>query len=71
MTMTDFTVKAKALASEGAQLAKDWDYAWSEEGENIQQLGIFIDPELFEIIETLYKRSRELALKVAALTDVA
>jgi len=67
--MADLTDKIQGLAAEGAQLAQDWDFAWSEDGENVQQLGIFIDPELFEIIESLYKRSRDFAQKVALLKN--
>ncbi len=65
--MTDWTDKLRELAAEGSELAQAWDFAWSEDGENVQQLGIFIDPELFEIIESLYKRSRNFAQKVALL----
>ncbi|MER2598171.1 MAG: hypothetical protein ABTQ73_01470 [Caldilineales bacterium] len=44
-----------AIARDAAALAKNLHYYWDEEG--VSELGIFIDPDLFQYLDKLYHES--------------
>ncbi len=57
------------LAQDAKRLKEEFAYYWSPEGENIAQLEIFIDPDLFQYIKRLYDETQAFLDRVAALED--
>lgn len=58
-----------ALALEAQQLAANLEYYWQEEG--VSELGIFIDPDLYQYLDKLYHESRAFAERCHELADLA
>ncbi len=58
-----------ALAEDAKRLQKEFAHYWSPEGENIAQLEIFIDPDLFQYIKRLYDETQSFLERVAALEE--
>lgn len=59
----------EALAREAAQLARNLETYWVDEG--VSELGIFIDPDLYQYVEKLYREARDFAARCQVLTDIA
>ena len=59
----------ETLAGDAARLVSNLDHYWDDEGVN--QLGIFIDPDLYQYVEKLYREAREFAVRCQGLTALA
>jgi hypothetical protein len=57
------------LAQNAAELVKNLEYYWDEEG--VSQLGIFIDPDLYQYIDRLYHESLAFAVRCKQLSGLA
>lgn len=57
----------EALGREAAQLARNLETYWVDEG--VSELGIFIDPDLYQYVEKLYREARDFAIRCQALTE--
>ncbi len=57
------------LAEEAEHLKEQFAYYWSPEGENVSQLEIFIDPDLYQYIEKMYNDAQSFFSRVAALKE--
>jgi len=57
------------LAQEAAVLVKNLHFYWEEEG--VSELGIFIDPDLFQYLEKLYQESLAFAERCQGLAALA
>lgn len=57
------------LARAAAHLAGNLDYYWTEEG--VAELGIFIDPDLYQYLEKLYRESLAFAQRCQELGPLA
>jgi hypothetical protein len=58
-----------ALAQDAAVLVKNLRYYWDEEG--VSDLGIFIDPDLFQYLDKLYHESLVFAERCQKLGELA
>ena len=58
-----------ALAQDAVALAKNLHYYWDEEG--VSQLGIFIDPDLYQYLDKLYHESLAFAERCQGLAELA
>lgn len=58
-----------ALAEEAEHLRRKFEHYWSPEGENVAQLEIFIDPDLFTYIHRMYTETQDFLARVAALKE--
>jgi hypothetical protein len=58
-----------ALAQDAAVLVKNLHYYWDEEG--VSELGIFIDPDLFQYLDKLYRESLAFAERCQGLGNLA
>ncbi len=58
-----------ALAQDAAALVKNLHYYWDEEG--VSELGIFIDPDLFQYLDKLYRESLAFAERCRGLAELA
>jgi hypothetical protein len=58
-----------ALAQDAAVLVKNLRYYWDEEG--VSELGIFIDPDLFQYLDKLYHESLAFAERCQGLGELA
>ena len=58
-----------ALAQDAAVVVKNLHYYWDEEG--VSELGIFIDPDLFQYLDKLYHESLALAERCQGLAELA
>lgn len=59
----------EALAREAAQLSRNLETYWVDEG--VSELGIFIDPDLYQYVEKLYREARDFATRCQVLADIA
>lgn len=57
------------LAADAQQHAKNLRYYWDDEG--VHQLGIFIDPDLYQYVEKMYNESLAFAERCTALNELA
>ena len=57
------------LAADAEQHTKNLRFYWDDEG--VHQLGIFIDPDLYQYVEKMYSESLAFAERCAALTALA
>ncbi len=57
----------RQLAEEAERLREEFAHYWSPEGENVSQLEIFIDPDLFQYIQKMYTETQDFLARVAAL----
>lgn len=57
------------LAQDAATLVKNLHYYWEDEG--VSELGIFIDPDLFQYLDRLYHESLALAERCQKLDALA
>ena len=57
------------LAQDAAALVKNLHYYWDEEG--VSELGIFIDPDLFQYLDKLYHESLAFAERCQRLGELA
>ncbi len=69
--MTDQSLEATIaeLVKDAKRLKEEFAYYWSPEGENIAQLEIFIDPDLFQYIKRLYDDAQAFLERVVALEE--
>ncbi len=67
--MTSTREYLQALAEEAEELRRKFEHYWSPEGENVSQLEIFIDPDLYKYIHEMYTATQEFLARVAALKD--
>ena len=67
MTQNELTQTLAQLVEEAERLQEQFAHYWSEDGENVSQLEIFIDPDLYQYIERMYKDSLSFFARVAAL----
>jgi hypothetical protein len=58
-----------ALAQDAAVLVKNLHTYWDEEG--VSELGIFIDPDLFQYLDKLYHESLAFAERCQGLGELA
>lgn len=58
-----------ALAQDAAVLVKNLHTYWDEEG--VSELGIFIDPDLFQYLDKLYHESLAFAERCQGLAELA
>lgn len=65
----DIAGQIERLAADAQQHASNLHYYWDEEG--VQQLGIFIDPDLYQYVEKMYNESLAFAERCAALSALA
>ncbi len=67
MNQETLVQEIRQLAEEAEALRKELAHYWSPEGENVSQLEIFIDPDLFQYIQRMYTKTQEFLERVAAL----
>ncbi len=67
--MTSIREQIQALAEEAEQLRKKFEHYWSPDGENVSQLEIFIDPDLYQYIHQMYTETQDFLARVAALKE--
>lgn len=58
-----------AIAQDAAALVKNLHYYWDEEG--VSELGIFIDPDLYQYLDKLYHESLAFAERCRTLGTLA
>ena len=63
------TAQLDAIAQDAAMLIKNLHYYWDEEG--VSELGIFIDPDLFQYLDKLYHESLAFAERCQTLSVLA
>ena len=66
---SDVAKQLDALAAEASTLVKNLDYYWNDEG--VSELGIFIDPDLYQYLEKLYHESLAFATRCQNLQGLA
>jgi hypothetical protein len=66
---TQIADQLDALAQNAAVVVKNLHYYWEEEG--VSELGIFIDPDLFQYLDKLYHESLALAERCQSLAELA
>ncbi len=67
--MSSMREYVEALAQEAEALRRKFEHYWSPDGENVSQLEIFIDPDLYKYIHEMYTETQEFLGRVAALKD--
>ncbi len=60
----------KSLIADARRLQGEFQHYWSPEGENVSQLEIFIDPDLYRFIERIYKDALDFFARVEALESL-
>ncbi|MEZ4770306.1 MAG: hypothetical protein R2844_18000 [Caldilineales bacterium] len=66
---TAIAEQIERLAADARQHADNLRFYWDDEG--VHQLGIFIDPDLYQYVEKMYSESLAFAERCAALTALA
>lgn len=66
---TPIVEQIEHLVADAQQHAKNLRFYWDDEG--VHQLGIFIDPDLYQYVEKMYNESLAFADRCAALADLA
>lgn len=66
---TDIAEQIERLAADAEQHAKNLRFYWDDEG--VHQLGIFIDPDLYQYVDKMYSESLAFAERCAELTALA
>ncbi|NPA91835.1 MAG: hypothetical protein GXO55_10380, partial [Chloroflexi bacterium] len=64
MSEQDLRKTLESLIADARRLQKEFEYYWSPEGENVAQLEIFIDPDLYQYIERIYKDAQAFFARV-------
>lgn len=67
--MTLSAEQLHALAQDATQLARQLRYYWEDEG--VSELGIFIDPDLFQYLDKMYHESLAFAQRCQQLGAAA
>lgn len=67
MAQSDLKQTLAQLIEDAERLQQQFAYYWSEDGENVSQLEIFIDPDLYQYIERMYNDAQSFFARVAAL----
>lgn len=67
--MASLRDEVATLAEEAERLRREFDHYWSPEGENVSQLEIFIDPDLYTYIHRMYTKTQDFLARVAALKE--
>ncbi len=67
MNQDSLLQRVRELAEEAEALRAEFAHYWSPEGENVSQLEIFIDPDLFQYIQRMYTKTQAFLERVAAL----
>lgn len=58
---SDVVRQLDEMAAEADKLVKNLDHYWN--GEGVSELGIFIDPDLYQYLEKLYRESLAFATR--------
>jgi len=66
---SDVAKQLDEMAAEANTLVKNLDYYWN--GEGVSELGIFIDPDLYQYLEKLYHESLAFATRCQDLHGLA
>jgi hypothetical protein len=66
---SDIASQLDDLAAEARTLVKNLDTYWN--GEGVSELGIFIDPDLYQYLDKLYSESLAFANRCQGLSDLA
>lgn len=66
---SDIADQLDELAQEASTLVKNLEYYWTDEG--VAELGIFIDPDLYQYLDKLYHESHAFATRCQGLADLA
>jgi len=66
---SDIARQLDEMAAEADKLAKNLDTYWN--GEGVSELGIFIDPDLYQYLEKLYDESLAFATRCQGLRGLA
>lgn len=66
---SDIASQLDGLAAEATTLVKNLDLYWN--GEGVSELGIFIDPDLYQYLEKLYQESLAFATRCQGLAGLA
>ncbi len=69
MSEQDLHATLRQLAEEAERLRQEFAHYWSPDGENVAQLEIFIDPDLFQYIHRMYTETQDFLSRVAALKE--
>ena len=70
MSENELYTTLSALISDARRLQKEFQHYWSPEGENVSQLEIFIDPDLYQYIERIYKEALDFFARVEQLENL-
>jgi hypothetical protein len=65
----DIAAQLEVLAQEAARLEANLETYWVAEG--VSELGIFIDPDLYQYLDKLYHESRAFAVRCQGLAELA
>ncbi|MCS6843253.1 MAG: hypothetical protein NZ528_02875 [Caldilineales bacterium] len=65
----EIAARLDALAQEATRLVQNLETYWVTEG--VSELGIFIDPDLFQYLDKLYRESRAFAERCQGLSALA
>lgn len=66
---SDIASRLDDLAAQAEILVKNLDTYWN--GEGVSELGIFIDPDLYQYLDKLYHESLAFATRCQGLSDLA
>lgn len=67
--MTNHAEQIPQIAADARQLVANLRYYWDDEG--VHQLGMFIDPDLYQYVEKMYLESLAFAERCASLADAS
>ncbi len=67
--MSSLQEQVASLADEAERLRRKFEHYWSPDGENVSQLEIFIDPDLYRLIHEMYAETQDFLARVAALRE--
>ncbi len=65
----DIAAQLETLAQEAAKLETNLETYWVTEG--VSELGIFIDPDLYQYLDKLYHEARAFAVRCQSLANLA
>ena len=66
---SDIASQLDELAAQASTLVKNLDKYWN--GEGVSELGIFIDPDLYQYLDKLYHESLAFATRCQGLSNLA
>jgi hypothetical protein len=66
---SDIASQLDDLAADAGRLVKNLDLYWN--GEGVSELGIFIDPDLYQYLDKLYHESLAFAVRCQGLSELA